>query len=102
MTLEEYLDKLFEWATGWLGWTPEVFFATPVPQIEMALRGKVDCLEKTSPFGTGKGAKGKGKAKRGKGRLTPPKTESGDLDRDEVSRRVQAAFRALGAKPKSA
>ena len=98
MTLEEYLDKLFEWATGWLGWTPDVFFGTPVPQIEMALRGKVDCLEKTNPFGSGKGTKGKGK--KAKGRLKPPKTESGELDRDEVSRRVMNAFRALGARTK--
>lgn len=97
MTLEEYVDRLFEWATGWLGWTPEVFFATPVPQIEMALRGRVDCLEKSSPFGIA-GGKSKARPSQHRRKNGPPLTEDGELDRKEVSRQVSLAFRAFGAR----
>jgi hypothetical protein len=39
-------------ATGWLGWTPEVALDTPLVQINLALKGKIDFLRKTNPWGS--------------------------------------------------
>lgn len=38
--------------TGWLGWTAEQTFATPMQQILLAFEGRVDCAVRTSPFGS--------------------------------------------------
>lgn len=54
MTPSEAADQLFQWATGWLGWTPEVALDTNVPQILLAMKGRVDFLTKTNPWGSGK------------------------------------------------
>jgi len=76
---------------------PETFFATPIPQIELALKGKVDFVIKTNPFGGGEDKSKTGpKGRRSKGGA--PLTEDGELDRKEVSRQVSLAFRAMGAK----
>ncbi len=40
---------MFKYATGWLGWSPEVAEATPFPVIELALDGKVEFLIATTP-----------------------------------------------------
>jgi hypothetical protein len=40
-------------AVGWLGWVPDVVLATPIPMIELSLKGKVDFIKKTNPFGSG-------------------------------------------------
>lgn len=45
---------MFETATGWLGWTPEVVLNTPLSQINLALKGRVDFIVKTNPFGSKK------------------------------------------------
>lgn len=50
--MEEYVDQLFQAATGWLGWTPEVVLHTPIVQIELAIDGKVDWVKKTNPWGS--------------------------------------------------
>lgn len=72
--------------------------ATPVPQIELALKGKIDFLIKTNPFGGGDD-KGKEKPKpKRRSNSGVPLTEEGELDRKEVSRRVSLALRAFGAK----
>lgn len=34
-----------------MGWTPEVTWATPVPQLLLALDGKMEFVAKTNPFG---------------------------------------------------
>lgn len=47
------MDDLFEVATGWLGWSPEQAMHTPIPQITLALKGRVDWARKTNPFGGG-------------------------------------------------
>lgn len=54
MTIESYYEQLFKYATGWLGWEPEIALNTPVGQIELALDGKMDFLKKTNPFGSSK------------------------------------------------
>lgn len=54
MTTGEYVDYIFGMATGWLGWTPEVAWGTPVPQIYLAVEAKVDWTMQTNPFGSGK------------------------------------------------
>ena len=41
MTLSQYVEWLFGVATGWLGWTPAEAWATPVPEIHVALRAKI-------------------------------------------------------------
>ena len=45
---------MFETATGWLGWDPETVLDTPLSQINLALKGRMDCIVKTNPFGSGK------------------------------------------------
>lgn len=52
------MDELFRQATGWLGWVPAVALSTPIPQILMALDGKVEFTTLTNPFGGGKKAAG--------------------------------------------
>ena len=37
-----------------MGWSPDVIWNTPVPQIFLALEGKYDFVLKTNPFGGGK------------------------------------------------
>jgi hypothetical protein len=49
----EYHAWLFEVGTGWLGWTPDVTRNALMTDIEAALRGKIDFVRKTSPFGDG-------------------------------------------------
>lgn len=59
MTTGEYVDYVFGMATGWLGWTPEVAWTTPVPQIYLAIDAKVDWTMQTNPFGSSKTKKEK-------------------------------------------
>jgi len=40
-------------ATGWLGWTPDYAWHTPIPQIMLALDYRIDWVKKTNPFGGG-------------------------------------------------
>lgn len=35
-------------ATGWLGWSPEQALSTPIPQIELALEGRIEWTRKIS------------------------------------------------------
>jgi len=44
-------------ATGWLGWTPDYAWHTPIPQILLALDYRIDWVKKTNPFGGGGEAK---------------------------------------------
>ena len=44
-------------AAGWLGWIPDVILSTPIPLIELSLKGKVDFIKKTNPFGSGEDTK---------------------------------------------
>lgn len=34
-----------------MGWSPEVTWSTPIPQIVLAVEGKMDFTQKTNPFG---------------------------------------------------
>lgn len=43
--------------TGWLAWSPDQTFDTPMPQLFLALEGKVDFVKKTNPFGSGESKK---------------------------------------------
>lgn len=82
MSHAEHFDRLFAYATGWLGWTAEAALATPMPQIEAAIRAKLDFIAKTSPFGGG------------------PRPEPASADRPDraaVAERLRTAFRALAA-----
>jgi hypothetical protein len=36
---------------GWLKWEPEVILTTTISQLEMAIKGVVDFVKKTNPFG---------------------------------------------------
>ncbi|MDN5850306.1 MAG: hypothetical protein L0H63_11850 [Nitrococcus sp.] len=75
LTVDEYIDHFFSVATGWLGWTPEVALGTPIPQIELALEGRIEWVRKTNPWGSGDPAP------------APP-----------VSERLKAALRARAAR----
>ncbi|MNH47114.1 hypothetical protein D3C79_1101920 [compost metagenome] len=37
-----YVDYLFGVATGWLGWSPDNAWHTPIPQIMLALDARLD------------------------------------------------------------
>lgn len=74
MTFAAYVDRMFMYATGWLGWPPEVALDTPFPLIELALDGKVDFITRTTP-----GA-------------SPPKKPPG---RAELQSKIRAAFSAF-------
>ena len=54
MTLAEYIDDLFKVATGWLGWSPAEVYHTPIPQIALALEGRIEWAIKTNPFASEK------------------------------------------------
>lgn len=41
--------------TGWLKWTPDVVLNTPIPQLRLAIAGKIDFLKKTNPWGSSDG-----------------------------------------------
>ncbi|MFG1330259.1 hypothetical protein V5F41_03290 [Xanthobacter autotrophicus] len=45
MSHAEFFASLFKFATGWLGWPPAVALATPIPQIEAAMEGRVEMLK---------------------------------------------------------
>ena len=59
LTIDDYIDQVFETATGWLGWTPEVVLNTPISQINLALKGRIDFVMKTNPFGSKKEEEGR-------------------------------------------
>jgi len=40
-------------ATGWLGWTPDVAWRTPIPELLIALDARVEWANLTNPFGGG-------------------------------------------------
>lgn len=54
MSLEEWFDQLFKYATGWLGYTPDVALDTTISNLELALEGKFDFIRKTNPWRTQK------------------------------------------------
>ena len=73
-------------ATGWLGWSPEVALNATFPDIQLALDGKVDFIAATTP-----GAKRKPRRRRKPsaaelthrvrsvfGLIKPPATDEGD------------------------
>ncbi|WP_409265909.1 hypothetical protein [Pseudomonas sp. KCJK8521] len=41
-------------ATGWLGWAPDVAWSTPLPELFMAMDARIEWIQMTNPFGTGK------------------------------------------------
>lgn len=66
---------------GWLGWTPDMALDTPFPLIRLAIDGKIDFAEKSSPFGKPK----------------PQQPVTGN-----VADQVKAAMSELGAKERGA
>ncbi|MCG6541750.1 hypothetical protein MCB86_16880 [Pseudomonas sp. KSR10] len=38
-------------ATGWLGWPPDVAWRTPIPELFMAMDGRIEWAKMTNPFG---------------------------------------------------
>lgn len=51
-----YVDRLFSIATGWLGWSPDTAWRTPLPELFMAMDARLEWVQMTSPFGKGKAA----------------------------------------------
>ena len=50
MSPGEFAEYLFKLGTGWLGWSPDLVLDTPIPQLMLALEGKIDFAKKTNPF----------------------------------------------------
>lgn len=42
-----YVDYLFGVATGWLGWSPKVAWKTPIPELMLALRARIEWCRMT-------------------------------------------------------
>ena len=49
VTFLDYVDDMFAYATGWLGWSPEAAQVATFPDIQLALDGKVEFLSATTP-----------------------------------------------------
>jgi len=49
-------------ATGWLGWPPALAWATPMPELFLAMDARLEWAQMTNPFGAKAGA-GKEKPK---------------------------------------
>lgn len=45
LTIAEYHARLFEFATGWLGWSPEQAWSATTAEIEAAFKGHTDKLK---------------------------------------------------------
>ena len=56
MTLEKYVEWLYEVATGWLHWSDDQAMNTNIERIRLAHEGQCDLL--TQIFGEGKSSKG--------------------------------------------
>ena len=41
-------------ATGWLGWSPDLAWSTPMPELFLAMDAKIEWAQMTNPFGGGK------------------------------------------------
>ncbi|MCF5040104.1 hypothetical protein GIW79_06510 [Pseudomonas sp. PA-7-1E] len=41
-------------ATGWLGWSPDLAWTIPMPELFLAMDAKIEWAQMTNPFGTGK------------------------------------------------
>ncbi len=44
MSQSEYLDWLFSFCTGWLGWSPSETYAATFAEIDLARRGRMEFL----------------------------------------------------------
>jgi hypothetical protein len=51
-----YVDRLYSIATGWLGWSPEIAWGTPLPELFMAIDARIEWAQMTNPFGSKTGA----------------------------------------------
>ena len=60
MSLGDWLDELFAFATGNLGWSPAEAYAATLPELILARRGRRDFLQ--SLFGKPKGKGGRDEA----------------------------------------
>jgi hypothetical protein len=56
-----YVDRLYAVATGWLGWSPELAWRTPMPELFLAMDAKIEWAQMTNPFGGGKAKPKEGK-----------------------------------------
>lgn len=70
------MAHLFGVATGWLGWTADTAWNTPIPELLAALDARIEWVQMTNPFGS--------KKKQG-----PPKDETPE----ERAARIKAAIR---------
>ncbi|KTT19181.1 hypothetical protein DT037_03580 [Pseudomonas fulva] len=48
-------------ATGWLGWSPDAAWRTPLPELFLAMDARIEWSQMTNPFGKGKPQPGKDK-----------------------------------------
>ena len=44
---------MFSVAVGWLGWSPQVAWTTPLPELFLAMDARVEWARITHPFATG-------------------------------------------------
>ncbi|UUC17533.1 hypothetical protein NOV18_20015 [Pseudomonas asiatica] len=42
---------MFSVAVGWLGWSPQVAWTTPLPELFLAMDARVEWARMTHPFG---------------------------------------------------
>lgn len=59
LTLEQWADNLYLHGTGWLGWSSKQVLNTTLGALQLAIDGKLDCIKRTNPFGSGEDEKEK-------------------------------------------
>lgn len=51
---------MFSVAVGWLGWSPQVAWTTPLPELFLAMDAKVEWARMTHPFAVSSKPEGQG------------------------------------------
>ena len=59
LTFEQWADNLYMIGTGWLGWRSDEVLDTTLGALQLAIEGKLDCVKRTNPFGSGEDDKNK-------------------------------------------
>ena len=50
------MDRMYSVATGWLGWSPDIAWRTPLPELFLAMDARIEWAQMTNPFGGVKAA----------------------------------------------
>lgn len=97
MTADDYVLLLFEGATGWLGWPPDVALDTPMGWVAVALRGRLRMMRAQAALLGGGGILPDGPAPAAAAPDGVPLLPDGTPDRAAIARKVRAVMRRISA-----